>query len=164
MDFNEVDRQPWFKRKLGFKLAVAIITVTAIIFLTILLVSYYSLKTKLIEKEHEIAKELAQATVYRLEMTLQAVEEIAEGLAVLVEQNDAFRLNIIPTMQALLRENPEIYGLGLALEPYALDSQTEFYAPYFYRRNQDLELIFLGRDGYFRCGANPMRMNMAVIL
>ncbi len=139
---------PRVKTRLGFKLAAWIITATALIFLAGLWVNYHSLKTRLILMEKDIAKEMAQASVYRMEMTLRAVQEIAEGLAVVLEKNPDIRSELITTMQILLKDNPDIYGLGVALEPYVLDSDTEYYAPYFYRRGNDIELTFLGYNAY----------------
>lgn len=137
-----------FNRKLAFKLAGSIITVTALIFLAVLLFNYYSLKHGLIEKEKEIARELARATVYRLEMTLRAVQEIPEGLAVVLEKYPENRGDFLQAMQALLKDNPDIYGIGVALEPPLGSSLDQAYAPYLYRRDGGIELTFLNSESY----------------
>ncbi len=148
MIFSEIKNKLWVRRKLAFKLAGAIITVTALIFLAVLLFNYYSLRTKLIEKEKEIAREIALATVYRLESTLRGIEEIPEGLGLVLEKYPENRADLLQTMQALLRENSDIYGIGVALEPPAGASSDQPYAPYFYRRDGGIELTFLNGASY----------------
>jgi sigma-B regulation protein RsbU (phosphoserine phosphatase) len=139
-----MNQNPRVKRKLAFKLAAWIMTATALTFCFVLLVNYFSLRADIIEQEKELVKQLVRATVNALEARLQASEEIAESLALVVEKFPDNRANLLQTMQAMLRENPDIYGLGVALEPNGGQS----YAPYFYRRHNNLELTFLGRDGY----------------
>jgi sigma-B regulation protein RsbU (phosphoserine phosphatase) len=132
------------KRKLAFKLAAWIITATALIFSLVLVVNYYSLKSGIINQEKELVKYLARATVNNLEARLRGAEEIPESLAVVLGKYPDNRPDLLHTMQALLRDNPDIYGIGVALEP----DGAQAYAPYFYRRHHDIELTFLGGDAY----------------
>ena len=44
--------------------------------------------------------------------------------------------------------NPEIYGAGIAFEPYAFDPELLYFAPYYAKEKQGLRLIFMGDEEY----------------
>ena len=148
MQLTDIEIRLRGKKKLAFKLAAWIITATALIFSIVLVVNYNSLRASIIAAEMEYAKQLALATVNGIDARLRGVEEIPESLAVVLEKYPDNRGDLIHTMQALLKDNPDIYGIGVALEPHAVGSQNQTYAPYFYRRNHGIELTFLGGDSY----------------
>ena len=55
---------------------------------------------------------------------------------------------LLKRIDALLDNNPEIFGSTVAFEPYAFDPKTRAFAPYAFREGQSLKHINLGDNDY----------------
>jgi sigma-B regulation protein RsbU (phosphoserine phosphatase) len=96
---------------------------------------------QLLEQELESnARHLALSLVNRVETELTAVRKITEGLARSVELITPDEPVLMSLIRTTVEANPEIYGAGVAFEPYAFNSNIELYAPYFFRNHGKISL------------------------
>ena len=67
----------------------------------------------------ENARHLTLETVYRIEVILRGVEKIPLNLAATLEHVPCERDDLVRLLQTAMEHNKELFGLGIAFEPYA---------------------------------------------
>ncbi|RJR24132.1 MAG: HAMP domain-containing protein [Desulfobacteraceae bacterium] len=133
---------------LAARLIFFILTGTAMIFVGVLSYNYYSSKAAIMGEAKEDAKNLALATGNKMEAILQGVERIPGTLALVLEGYQHRRDELVNLIKKTVRKNPEIYGIAVAFEPFAIESSSYYFAPYAYRDQEQIKSIFLGSDSY----------------
>jgi sigma-B regulation protein RsbU (phosphoserine phosphatase) len=133
---------------LATRLIIFILTSTAIIFVAVLTYNYYSTKATIMADAVDDAKNLALATSHKIETTLQGVEKIPRLLADIMEEQPARREELLRLLNRALVHNPEIYGIGVAFEPFAFDPKQNYFMPYVHRDEGQIKVSFLGSDTY----------------
>ncbi len=133
---------------LATRLTIFILTSTAIIFVATLTYNYYSGKATIMKDALTNAKNLALATGNKIEVTLQGVEKIPRILATILEEQPFSQKDLLRLMNRALVNNPEIYGISVSFEPFAVDPKRYYFAPYVYRDQGKIKLIYLGNDTY----------------
>jgi sigma-B regulation protein RsbU (phosphoserine phosphatase) len=122
-------------RGIAFKLILLCCASSAFIFLAIFGYTYRFSRDTIEKDTRERAENLARNAVYRIESILNAVENVPEGMASVLENCSLTREEMLRMLRASVAENPEVYGAILAFEPYALDRKTRYFAPYFYKHD-----------------------------
>ena len=122
-------------RGIAFKLILLCCASSAFIFLVIFGYTYRFSRNTIEKDTRERAENLARNAVYRIETILNAVENVPEGMASVLETCSLTREEMLRMLRASVADNPEIYGAILAFEPHGLDRKTRFFAPYFYKHN-----------------------------
>ncbi|MEW6386225.1 MAG: adenylate/guanylate cyclase domain-containing protein [Thermodesulfobacteriota bacterium] len=133
---------------LATRLILFILTSTAVIFVGALTYNYYSSKATIMAEEMEDAKNLALATGNKIEAILQGVEKIPRTLATVIELYPYQREDLVRLVTDMVVNNPEIYGIAVAFEPFAFDPKTYYFAPYVYRGQEQIAVSYLGSDTY----------------
>ena len=138
-----------FKKGIAFKLAL-IFSGSVILIFIIIFGLYYRFTREMIEKNTaENAKNLTLATVARIEGILRSVQQVPEGMAGALERGPVGKEELLGMLKEAVEKNPEIYGSAVAFAPYAFDSGSLYYSPYYYRKNKNsLSLDWLGSDSY----------------
>ena len=139
---------PMKNRSLAAQLICFILTGTAAIFLLAFAYSYYGSKAGIIRRASENARHLTHETVYQIEVILRGVEKIPLNLAATLEYVPCEREDLVGLLQAAMLHNKELFGLGVAYEPYAYNPQYQYFMPYFCRNGAGLKLQWLGSDSY----------------
>ena len=137
-------------KSIAFKLAVAILTSSAVIFLAIFGYNY-SFTRRMIEKNiKNSAENLVISTVNNIEDILRPIERVPQNLAYILESSRYERDTIFKLLSVTVANNPEIYGSTVALEPYIIDKDTPEFAPYFYKNVNGISFKYLkGQYKYF---------------
>ena len=136
------------QRGLTTKLILYIFSSIAIVFATIFTVNY-KLSEKMLRKNiEESARNLNQSIVNRVEIVLASVEKIPRNLAVLVENGQYSPERLKDVIRLLVKNNPEIYGITIAFEPYAFVKSERYFAPYYFKSGDEIKFTWLGRDTY----------------
>ena len=135
-------------RGLATRLICYILPATAVIFLAAFTYSYYASKEGIIRAAAENAKHLTRETVYRIEVVLRGVEKVPLNLAATLEQLPCEGNDLVDLMRTAMLHNKELFGLGVAFEPYAYKPQYYYFMPYFCRNGDGLKLQWLGSDSY----------------
>lgn len=122
-------------RGIAFKLILLCCASSAFIFLVIFGYTYRFSRDTIEKDTRERAENLARNAVYRIETILNAVENVPEGMASVLENCSLTREEMLRMLRASVAENPEVYGAILAFEPYALGRKTRYFAPYFHKHD-----------------------------
>jgi sigma-B regulation protein RsbU (phosphoserine phosphatase) len=123
------------KNSIVIRLVLVITLFSVMIFAVTLGYNYYRSRVLLQQELESNARNLALSLVNRVETQLTAVAKVAEGVARSLETGNYQEKPLHALLRSAVENNPEIYGSGIAFEPYAYSSQTRLYAPYFYRKN-----------------------------
>jgi len=136
------------EKGLAFKMILFIFSSIALIFV-IIFPYYYVISKKLVEKslKHN-AENLTIATVTKVEKVLTACQTIPYNFAKLVENSDFSEETILKILKHMVENNPELYGATMAFEPGFYTSEEKYHAPYYFKQNGTLKLMYLGDDRY----------------
>jgi len=94
----------------------------------------------------ENAGNLAKSTVNRIETIIVSTEKVADNFAGFIENGPLTEEELKRFLRTNVGENTEVYGSTVAFEPYAFKTSEEYFAPYFFKKNKELEYVFLGSD------------------
>jgi len=120
-------------RSIAFRLTCLILSCVAVVF-AIFFVYSYQLSGKLVrENAEQRGRHQAIATVNRIETMIAAIQKVPESMALFFENVDYSKEDVNTITHAAVKNNPEIFGSTTALEPFSLGSDTQYYAPYYYR-------------------------------
>ena len=133
---------------LASQLIFFILTSAALIFLAASGYSYYASKEGIIRRARESAQHLTRETVYQIEVILRGVEKIPLNLAATLEQVPCDRENLVGLLHTAMVHNQELFGLGVAFEPYAYNPKSQYFLPYFFRSGDQLKFKMLGGESY----------------
>jgi len=140
------------KQSLVFKLVLFISGSAALIFIAIFFFNY-SFSKKMIRKHvEENAQNFALRIVNKIETVLSAVQTIPNNIAFLLEHGSVDQSDMLDLLSMALGDNQEIFGVGIAFEPYAFNKDSLYWAPYYNKKNGKLELLWIGSsdgDHYF---------------
>lgn len=133
---------------LSVKLILSIFLTIALIFLVIFVYNYNVSKGIISKNIEESATNLTQSTVNKVEKILAAVEKVPLNLAVLIENYSYSSDKLNNVLKLAVSNNDDLFGATIAFEPYSYKKDSLFYAPYFYKNGNDVELMYLGNDEY----------------
>ncbi|AEB08282.1 PDC sensor domain-containing protein [Desulfobacca acetoxidans] len=138
----------WKNASLAAKLIVVIVSATALIFVGVLMYDYQTSKKTVLSEMGDNVKNLTLKTVYQIEATLNSIEKVPECLANYLECECQQPETLEPFLKALLAQNPAIYGMAAAFEPYSFKPQRYYYCPYIHRSDSGLVITHLGSENY----------------
>jgi class 3 adenylate cyclase len=137
-----------FRSSISIKITLLMLAGTSIVFGLVLAYSYnYSRKFVLAEAEKN-ATNLTLAVARRIEQEFRAAEKEPANLACFLETASCDRTTLERLVQRLVEANPEIYGSGVAFEPYAFGGKDVYYCPYGYRTKEGVSFAQLGSESY----------------
>jgi sigma-B regulation protein RsbU (phosphoserine phosphatase) len=130
-------------RGIGLKLILLILTSVTLIFFLIFGYNYLFSRRIIIKNVEKNARNLAQATVNRIDMVLRSVEKVPKSLAYFLESSSYSGGDMIDLLHSVVENNPEIYGSTIAFEPYAYSRNSLCFAPYFYKCKGKIEFKYI---------------------
>lgn len=135
------------KNSIVTKLVLVITLCSSLIFIVTLGYNYYRSRIILEKELEDNARNLAMSLVNRVETKLSSVAKVTEGVAQSLETGRYTEMELLSLIRTTVEKNPEIYGSGIAFEPYAFSASTHLYAPYYFRENGRITFIRL-EDSY----------------
>ena len=135
-------------RSLATQLICFVLSGAAAIFLAASAYNYYASKEGIIRRASENARHLTLETVYRIEVILRGAEKVPLNLAATLEQVSCERDDLVQLLQTGMEHNKELFGMGVAFEPYAGNPKSKYFMPYCFRQGDQLQLKWLGSDSY----------------
>lgn len=121
------------KNSIVIKLVLVITLCSSLIFAVTLGYNYYRSRIILVKELEGNARNLAMSLVNRVETELSSVTKVTEGVARSLETGRYSETELLSLIRTTVEQNPEIYGSGVAFEPYAFSAASRLYAPYYYR-------------------------------
>jgi len=135
-------------RGLAAQLIFLILTSTAIIFLAAFLYNLVASKKAVIHQVGENARHLTLETAYRIESVLNGVEQVPGNLAAVLQDYPYQQQDLVRLMETMVRNNPSVFGVAAAFEPYAFAPKRYYFSPYCFRKNGRIKIAYLGSDAY----------------
>jgi sigma-B regulation protein RsbU (phosphoserine phosphatase) len=130
-------------------MALFILTSTTLIFGVAFGYNYVYSRDLMLKNVRENATHLTQALVRRIEGKLISVEQMPRYLARHLDNRNVTRHSLGVMIENMVAANRDIYGSTVAFEPYALDPEARYFAPYVYRNETGgLVATHLGGDHY----------------
>lgn len=135
-------------KSLVFKFILFFSGASALIFLFMIWLNYRFSENIIMENIRENAENLTLRTVNRIESALLPVKKIPENMAYFLESGGMDKGRVVDLLAAVVKNNDELYGAGIAFEPYAFDAKELYFGPYYAKDKNGLSLTFMGQDGY----------------
>lgn len=136
-------------RGIGLKLILLILTSVTLIFFLIFGYNYLFSRRIIIKNVEKNARNLAQATVNRIDMVLCSVEKVPKSLAYFLERASYSGGDMIDLLHSVVENNPEIYGSTIAFEPYTYSRNSLCFAPYFYKCKGKIEFKYIPYEYFY---------------
>lgn len=135
-------------KSLSLKLILLLSGSISLVFILIFGKNYLLSKQVIMKNIRSNAENLAWRTVNKIENALTGVKKISENAAFYVENANPDQPQMEAYLDLMVRHNPELYGMGIAFEPYAFEKKTYYFAPYYCREGDTFKLEYMGDDTY----------------
>jgi phosphoserine phosphatase RsbU/P len=136
-------------RGLAFKLTLLILASISLIFVGVFAYNYVYTKRIIVQNIEKNAVNLARATVNRIDKVLASVEKAPENLSCFMAAASYSGGDLIELLQAMARQNTEIYGSAIAFAPFEYSRNIERFAPYVYKSFGKVEFIYIPYDYFY---------------
>ena len=136
------------RQSLAVRLSVLIIITSSLIFLVAFGYDYFITRELVLKNVREQARSTTLATSYRIETILRGVDDAPRYLASILEQRSFTKNELLKLIANILKSNEDIYGSTVAFEPFAYDPSSRYFAPYYCRGEEGLNLVYLGGESY----------------
>ncbi|OIQ49210.1 Phosphoserine phosphatase RsbU [Pseudodesulfovibrio hydrargyri] len=133
---------------IAFKLTFLILSCAFVIVTAIVAYNYISSRDIILRQAEDNSRLLVAGTAGRIDSVLSGVQKVAENVAFALEDATLTKREIIELNRRVLANNPEIYGMGLAFEPYSLEPDHLYFAPYYFRSGGRIGFSMLGDAKY----------------
>ncbi|MEW6350046.1 MAG: SpoIIE family protein phosphatase [Thermodesulfobacteriota bacterium] len=110
--------------------------------------SYVKLRDIVVTETEYEARNLAGSAALKIEQELRAVSEIAENLAICVQDLKVDEQGLLRVLKEVVRKNPELYGSTVSYEPYAFRPDVEQFAPYYCQSSNGPKFVDLTSSQY----------------
>ena len=142
-------------RSLAARLILLTLATTAGIFAAAFIYGYYTSKAIVVRGVEDNVDDIAFATAYKVETVLQAVEKVPLNLSYVLEKYSFSDEDLVYIVKNAVSQNPEVFGITVALDPDFVDEDTRLSELYCCRdKEQGTRLVFslvgprLGLDWY----------------
>ena len=154
------------RTSLAVKLTTLIVASAGIIFILMILFNYFFLKKTYIAQARETAKLLSASKAQKVSLILARAEGVAATLAPIVATSTRSEAELTQLLKDAVKNNPEIFTMGVAFEPSAYQPGLRYFSPYVYRRGDTIQQSYLGSDWYnyfnWRWYEVPQDLNRAI--
>ncbi|NDV18941.1 SpoIIE family protein phosphatase [Pseudodesulfovibrio sp. JC047] len=131
-----------------FKLTFFILSCAFIIVGAIVGYNAYYSSDIILRQTRENSRLLARETAGSIDATLYNVQKVVENIAFSLEDATLSSEEILELNRRVLANNPEIYGMAIAFEPYSIKPDTLYFSPYYYRSGGRIGFTMLGNAKY----------------
>ncbi|MBL4711550.1 MAG: SpoIIE family protein phosphatase [Gammaproteobacteria bacterium] len=136
------------QQSLAMHLSLWIVSMGAIVFVTVLSSNYFLSRLLLESYVSDIAKTTASSTVKSIETIFNSVAVNADSLAAVISTTDLNEKQIHQNINAFLKTNTAVFGMTVALEPHTLIQRLGDFSPYYYKKGNEIAYSDLADDNY----------------
>lgn len=133
-----------FHSSIALKLTLLVLLGSVAVFSLVLTYSYIYSQRIILDEAKGNALNMALAMSRKMEQEFVAVGKIPKSLAGFLESSDVDPKTLLNLTKRMVVDNPEIYGMAVAFQPYAFDNKIEAYAPYFFKTDQGIQFPPIG--------------------
>ncbi|HJO95212.1 MAG TPA: SpoIIE family protein phosphatase [Victivallales bacterium] len=131
---------------LAFKQCFYILSIAAVIFISIFLYNYYVTKTIIVNKLQEDASVLSKSANRKIEQVFISSERIARTISIMLKNYTYTDIKLRDFLTSIVSNHSEIYGSCIAFAPYEYNKNIEYYAAYAYRKKDNIDFIDLSKS------------------
>lgn len=135
-------------KSLASHLSLWILSLGAIIFISVLSANYFLSRFLLEDYVADLARTTTSSTVRKIESVFHTVSTNADALASVISHSDASEKQVHQTIKAFLNTNSHIFGMTVALEPQTMIESLDNFSPYYYRKDHDITFSDLADNNY----------------
>ncbi|MBC8283290.1 MAG: HAMP domain-containing protein, partial [Nitrospinae bacterium] len=135
-------------RSIVFKLTTCIFVTSVVFFLIVSNHNAKEIRSIFKDNLRVSAENLSHSTLNKIESIIKSVEKIPQQMALSLNNSNYSKEEILNLLQQTVKANPEIYGSTIAFEPYMFDSDSLYFAPYYYKSGNDLKFTYIGSESY----------------
>lgn len=133
---------------IAFRLASLTLVGATLILTAIVGYNYTVSRGMIVSLAEERGTLLAGSTAQHISGVFKAVQKVMKTISSSLEDGGLTKKQVNDLGQRILIDNPEIFGSAIAFEPYGFQSDSEYYAPYYYRSDNDIVFARLGSEDY----------------
>ncbi|MUM77858.1 SpoIIE family protein phosphatase [Pseudodesulfovibrio sp. F-1] len=133
---------------IAFRLAALILSCAFVILAAIVAYNYAYSRTIILRQSETNSRHLAQETASRIDSVLLSVQKVANNIAYSLEDATLSREDILNLNKRVIANNPEIFGMAIAFEPYTQEPERLYFAPYHFRSGGRIAFTMLGSPDY----------------
>ncbi|MFH1161118.1 MAG: ATP-binding protein [bacterium] len=145
---NRMTGKPHLRRGLAFKMIFSVFSAIAVIFVIMFFYNYTVTRKVVLKDLNEIAKNLTENTVTKVDRMLVSIAKIPDNYASLIEHTHFSEAELKIMLKMMVENNREIYGAAIAFEPYWEGRKEKYYSFYAYRDNEEIKITTLGSTAY----------------
>ncbi|MEQ9357435.1 cache domain-containing protein [Coleofasciculus chthonoplastes] len=127
-------------QKLIFCLSLTL-CVTSFLVTFLLAFSYWQEKRQTIQKAKQNAKQEAVRAAQKIDAELRQLKDSTTSLANDLTSGKLQDEQLKDRLVRIMTANPDFYGIGAAYAPYAYDPEVQLYAPYYVKRDGQLQML-----------------------
>lgn len=136
------------KNSLALKLAAIVLIFSTLIMGAVLTNSYLFSRALIIEQAEENSRSRGRAMANRLAALIKPIEHATRNIALALADFSLTDREISSLAHLVVENNPDVFGMAIAFEPYTLGHNRLFFAPYSSRKNDSVTTGQLGNSGY----------------
>ena len=135
-------------RGIAFRLGAPVLLGSVVIFLVIFGTGYFHSRETILGNVENDARNLGFRIVYQIESVFAPIEKMPGNLAMQMEEPDVSKEKLLKILRKSMIASPDIFASAIAFEPYGFDPSICYFAPYYARTGNELQLSYLGGDHY----------------
>jgi sigma-B regulation protein RsbU (phosphoserine phosphatase) len=136
------------RQSLASRLSLWIVSLGIVIFITVIATNYLMSRALLDDYVEKLASAATSSTVKKIESVFDRAETNANSLASVIAIAGTKEDEIHKAITALLPINARTFGMSVALEPHILIEDLGDFAPYYFKKGDELIYENLATDDY----------------
>ncbi len=150
VDIQQAAKSKKSSMGLALKLSLLVLAGVGLVFAAAFVYNYQVSRRIITRNLETSARNLAMATVNRIDAVLRSAEQVPSALAIMLENSTINEQSMMNVLYDLVKNTPEISGATIALEPFVRGPADERFALYFYRNGNDVDFTRLDYDYFYR--------------
>lgn len=130
------------------RLSLIVLASTAVIFAAAFTVTYFSVRAIMLDNAEAQARQLTRATAFEMYGTLSAVMSAGDALSALAEDDALTTEELHAILDQAVERSSRVAGAAVAFEPYSVDPDRRFFAPFSYEKNGEIHRTFMGGEDF----------------
>jgi len=125
-----------------------LVLVTGLVLALLLAHSYLFSRGIILNTAEDQTRDRALYLASQVEGELQAISDVSNTFAPFIDKSNLDKFTLMNMLRSLVEGNKRIFGSAAAFEPYAFDTDSKAFCPYFYKRDGSVQYLQLGTEKY----------------
>ena len=136
------------KNSLSYRIITRVLLITVSLFIVVLSVYSYFNRNIIRETARENAIELGGSLEASIDQVLAPMEKIPQMVSNVIELELPAKDDLYRVLETILINNEDVFGAGIAFEPYFFPEEGRYFAPYAYKDGDSIKTLQLGSSDY----------------